>query len=310
MGVLPWGRIAVGVLVSTLLAVRSVVISKSLSKDGAAAAFVVGVLTFTSGYAYAMTLLVFFLTSSTLTKHRANIKRLQDEEYRVGGQRSAVQVLCNGGLGTALAIFAWLEAPQGRCVMFTGDLADSLMLGFLGFYACCTADTWASELGSVSGKTPRLITTMRSVPPGTNGGVTIVGLLASLAGGLLVGATFVLAHLIFDGVAVTATAHSLLDFPQRNVGPVIRAMTCSISQLWLIPIAGAAGLAGSLIDSLLGATIQATYYDEDRKMIVSSSDGLRRQRISGIAILDNNAVNMVSSALTAALTAVLVPALL
>ena len=68
------------------------------------------------------------------------------------------------------------------------------MLGSLG---CCAGDTWASELGTVlnisldSKQEPRLITQpWRHVPKGTNGGVSLVGLIASFAGGLVVGVAF------------------------------------------------------------------------------------------------------------------------
>ena len=56
-------------------------------------------------------------------------------------------------------------------------------------FACCLGDTLASELGILSPTPPILITTLKSVPPGTNGAISLGGTLASIAGGLIMGIT-------------------------------------------------------------------------------------------------------------------------
>ena len=63
---------------------------------------------------------------------------------------------------------------------------------------CCNCgDTWASEVGSVVGGTPRLITTWQRVPRGTNGGITGVGILCSIAGDLVVGLAYFVTLFVF-----------------------------------------------------------------------------------------------------------------
>jgi uncharacterized protein (TIGR00297 family) len=84
-------------------------------------------------------------------------------------------------------------------------------------------DTVASEIGQTRSRTALLITTWKPVPAGTDGGVTGLGTMAGAIAGLL--------------IATISTVAGLLS-------PV---------QLW---IAAAAGFAGMLVDSLLGATFQ------------------------------------------------------
>ena len=70
-------------------------------------------------------------------------------------------------------------------------------------FACCLGDTLASELGILSRSPPILITTLKPVPPGTNGGLSTMGTLSSLAGGLVMGLTVALS-LIWQSTACRA----------------------------------------------------------------------------------------------------------
>lgn len=104
-------------------------------------------------------------------------------------------MLCNGGMATELAIMYLCDVGSGqRPVNFHGDYRASwLGIAVLGALSCANGDTWASELGTVVGCfQPRLITTWRKVPVGTNGGVTVGGLFFSLIGGLVIGFSYYL----------------------------------------------------------------------------------------------------------------------
>jgi uncharacterized membrane protein len=132
---------------------------------------------------------------------------------------------------------------------------------------------------------PRLITTWREVEVGTSGAVSTLGILASLGGAAVVGAALV-GFLALEVVLVGS--QGIFDLPS---------------------VAGAAligGLAGSLFDSLLGATIQAIYYcptcrKETEKTLHTC--GTSTQHTRGLSWLNNDGVNFVSSLAGAAVSA-------
>ncbi len=96
---------------------------------------------------------------------------------------------------------------------------------------------------------PILITKpWRTVPPGTNGGVSLLGTLASIAGGLTIGFSFWLLGVIHHFTSCCA-----------SISP---------SQLPAVLLGVIGGLGGSLLDSLIGAIMQATYYDHAQKKVI------------------------------------------
>ncbi|KAG7294824.1 hypothetical protein JYU34_006022 [Plutella xylostella] len=248
---------------------------KSVVLSGAAFGFIVGFVLTLSNYCFMVALLTMFLSSSKATKFRSHLKRKFEEDFKEGGQRTWIQVLCNGGMATQLGLLYLLDVGASeRPIDFVKDYRASwLSIGVLGVIACCNGDTWASELGSVLGKSdPYLVTTFKQVPKGTNGGVTVVGTVCSTVGGLVVGLSQYLALFYFTEAAAWQYAP-----PQ-----------------WPLIVFGAlAGFLGSLIDSIMGATLQFSGLDKDGKIVSHSSVTVKH--ISGTNILDNHSVNLITT---------------
>jgi uncharacterized protein (TIGR00297 family) len=225
----------------------------SLSRSGAVGALVVGILTFgLGGPDWGVLLGLFFVTSSLLSHYKEREKEAAAEKFEKGHQRDIAQVLANGGLGSLAAVLSVL-IPAPFWFPF-----------FLGVMATVTADTWATELGTLSKQPPRLISTGRVVEVGTSGGISLLGTAVSLAGGLLIG----------------LAAALLASTPA------------------LAPIGAVAGLVGSLFDSLLGATVQQIYYcdncgkETERKL---HKCGNPTRPLRGLPWLNNDLVNLFSS---------------
>jgi uncharacterized protein (TIGR00297 family) len=186
----------------------------SLGGSGAIGAVIIGAVTLGfGGWTWGVLLFLFFLTSSALSRFREADKRKAAEGFEKGGRRDLAQVLASGGVPASLALAHCFAPWEGRLAMFIGALAT------------VTADTWATEFGTLSRTPLRLVSTGRVVAAGTSGGISVHGTLAALAGGATIGLA---AGLLPNG----------------------------LSSWTALPLGLASGLAGSLIDSLLGASVQ------------------------------------------------------
>lgn len=268
---------------------------RSLSFSGALAALFVGFISFAASWRFGLILILFYYTSSKLTKVKENLKATLEDNYIAGGNRGAVQVLACSLLGTILCMiyfyfagedshinFGDTSSPLINCVFFSmrREIAAAYLSSmYIAHYSCAAADTWASEIGILSISKPRLVTSLflREVPHGTNGGMTVLGTVASMAGGAFIGAIFWILNFALG--AQPLNNHS--QYPMVFVGLIL-------------------GFFGSLIDSVLGATVQATYYSSERKCIIknpyTSKDKV--DHICGMNILSNEAVNLFSILLT------------
>ncbi|HEU5102617.1 MAG TPA: DUF92 domain-containing protein [Roseiflexaceae bacterium] len=232
----------------------------SLTLSGWLGAVIVGTSTFGfGGWTWGVTLIAFFVSSSALSHFRqARKQAIAGEKFEKSGRRDLAQTLANGGLGAGLALAYNLSGEP-----------NLLLAAFVGLMATVTADTWATELGVLSPHPPRLVTTARAVEPGTSGGITAYGLMASAAGALLIG----------------------------GVATVLAAIERGAFWPWLLPAALLAGLAGSLADSLLGATVQVIYRapgggETERQF---SPIGVANPRLRGWRWMNNDLVNLLSS---------------
>jgi len=128
--------------------------------------------------------------------------------------------------------------------------------------AAAAADTWATELGTLAKGTPRLITTFRKVPAGTSGGLTVMGLMGASVGALSVA----LSGWLFYG---------------------------GLYMVWAVTFCG---VLGSLLDSFLGAMVQAQYCCDVCGKVTEKREhcGGEAVQVSGWFWMNNDWVNGLS----------------
>lgn len=236
---------------------------RSLTMSGAIAATIMGTVYFAAGGLFWFgILLVFFVSSSVLSKFRQSYKAEMEKSYAKTGRRDAGQVLANGGLGMVL------------CILNAVWPHSEWMYIFIGIMATVTADTWATEIGSLSSKPPRSVLNGKELVVGTSGGVSLLGsTAAAIAGGMIGGMAWILQ--VFSG----------------TIGIQGRALL-----IWVL-IGLVAGLVGAFTDSILGASIQVMYKCQvcSKEVEVLHHCDQPTLPIRGWLRMNNDAVNIWSS---------------
>ncbi|HWF44526.1 MAG TPA: DUF92 domain-containing protein [Candidatus Kapabacteria bacterium] len=243
---------------------------RALDISGAIGAVIVGTIIFgIGGLTASIALVAFFISGSILSALPLDSKRREKKKMagdtiglgtlQMGVGRNWKQVVANGGLpALGIAIARFIPGLQTAALYF-----------YFGAIAASAADSWATEIGIRYGSNVRDILTWRPAQGGVSGGISTMGMLASLAGAGFIALTL---FIPFKGAAP----------PRVFVGVVM------------------CGFLGSVVDSILGSSLQAVYWCEDCQCLVEKPIHCSRPAIlrKGYKLITNNVVNFISSAIS------------
>jgi uncharacterized protein (TIGR00297 family) len=230
-----------------------------LTVPGAFALTVVALFSFwTIGWRGVFILAVFFVMSSLLTRFRPD-RAIQDDAAHGRGVRQ---------------VFAIAAPPLTFSLVFWATGYNLWALAFVTAVAVACADTFATEIGRFSRREPILVTSLKRVPRGTSGGVSVLGTLASVGGAAL--------------ICFTASVLGL-------IAPTMLGITITL------------GVIGALADSVLGATLQEHWACLDCGVVQETRPSCHHgaRRIAGLPFLNNEAVNFLTVAVLGCCSAIL-----
>lgn len=155
--------------------------------------------------------------------------------------------------------------PLSLFIIYIFTEIEILYLLFCSSVAAVTADTWGTEMGGLRQNSTVLIISFKKVEQGTSGGVSIMGTLASLLGAFILGL-----------VSLIWIKNNILDF------------------LIIITLSG---FFGSLVDSILGATMQVKYVCSicGKSIELKEHCNTASEKVKGLGFVDNNFVNLAAS---------------
>ena len=219
------GQLLSALVVTALFAAPAYALGM-VSRSGTLGGFVVGALIYASLGPQAFAILALFVVGgSLLTRLGYGRKRRSGTAEAGGGRRGAKNALANCAVAVVCALLAALTP------------SDAFVAAFVASLGAAFADTAESEVGQLYGRTPRLITTLRTVPPGTDGAISLPGTFAGLAAAAITAALGLTLGLV-DGpasmilVALAAflgtVADSLLGALAPRVGNELTNVLCTL----------------------------------------------------------------------------------
>lgn len=216
---------AFGIIFTVGLAVGAVAARSLTPVAGVVAAAFGIVIVVLVGYPFLALLILFVVGSVLATRYRIQEKRSKNVQEGTAGERGISNVVAHIVLPTGLAIAGGWVPP-----LIPESTLAVLYASALAFGA---ADTFASELGVLSGRA-RSILTFRPVTAGTNGGVSSVGEAWGFIGAVITGLV---------GLGLFDLFSTSVPPPALFLGAVILA-----------------GFLGCQVDSVLGETLENRGY--------------------------------------------------
>jgi uncharacterized protein (TIGR00297 family) len=268
-----------------------------VTKSGLFAAFFLGITVWlVTSWTCFLILLIFFVVTAQFTHYKYKTKRQHGVAQEKGGARDWSHVLANGGLPLSIVLigvltilifgqvdaYGRIEVGFGHMMIPASLIIAIAFVAFLGAVATATADTLATEIGLLNPLPPRLITNPRKVvTPGTSGGISVAGELATVLGTLLIG-----------GIAALLAAPFWINIFGTTMMPEL----AGIAPVTFVLVAMVGGIVGCTVDSLLGATIQGHWTCRVCHKLTEKKVhcGEKSTYLRGNKFLDNHMVNLVS----------------
>ncbi|MCL2549769.1 MAG: TIGR00297 family protein [Methanimicrococcus sp.] len=221
----PWLETALAALFSVVLAFLAYRYKiADVSALFSAAVLGILIILFTNLWWYIL-LVAFFIFGGGFTKYKFKQKKAAGLAESKTGIRSYENVFSNSIWALVVAVLYGILSQNPDW----GWLATPLVFAYVGAVATATGDTMASEIGVTAKGPTYMITTFRKARPGEDGGVSLLGEFAALAGSAIIG--------------IMAFGFGMID---------------SLGLSLLVAVAG--GFLGTNIDSILGAVLQKRGY--------------------------------------------------